>query len=93
VGELAKILKQNGLDTGQNRLFARLRAEGFLKSRPGDGYNMPTQRAMEMGLFEIRETTIVRPDGRATITRTPKVTGRGQVYFVGRMLGGGPAGR
>lgn len=87
VGELAKILKQNGVDIGQNRLFKRLRAEGYLISRKGTDYNMPTQRAMEMGLFEIKETSITHPDGHVSISKTPKVTGKGQSYFINRFLG------
>lgn len=88
VGELAKILKQNGMDIGQNRLFQRLRQEGFLISRKGTDYNMPTQRAMEQGLFEIKETSIAHADGHTSISKTPKVTGRGQEFFINRYLGG-----
>lgn len=86
IGELAKLLKQNGLEVGQKRLFAWMRDNGYLM-RAGSSYNMPTQRAMEQGLFEIKETTINNPDGSTRLTRTPKVTGKGQVYFVNRMLG------
>lgn len=86
IGELAKILKQNGLDIGQNRLFAALRNGGFLISRKGSDYNMPTQRSMNAGLMEIKETTIANPDGSVRITRTPKVTGKGQIYFTRRFL-------
>lgn len=86
IGELAKILKQNGLDIGQNRLFAALRSGGFLISRKGSDYNMPTQRSMNAGLMEIKETTIANPDGSVRITRTPKVTGKGQIYFTRRFL-------
>ena len=86
IGELAKLLKQNGLEVGQKRLFAWMRENGYLM-RAGSSYNMPTQRAMEQGLFEIKETTINNPDGSTRLTRTPKVTGKGQVYFVNRMLG------
>lgn len=86
IGELAKILKQNGLDIGQNRLFAALRTGGFLISRKGSDYNMPTQRSMNAGLMEIKETTIANPDGSVRITRTPKVTGKGQIYFTRRFL-------
>lgn len=86
IGELAKRLKQNGLEVGQKRLFAWMRENGYLM-RAGSSYNMPTQRAMEQGLFEIKETTINNPDGSTRLTRTPKVTGKGQVYFVNRMLG------
>lgn len=83
IGELAKLLKQNGIDIGQNRLFDRLRAEGYL-CNVGDQRNMPTQRAMGLGLFEIKERTINNPDGSIRLTRTTKVTGKGQVYFVNR---------
>lgn len=86
IGELAKLLKQNGLEVGQKRLFAWMRENGYLM-RAGSSYNMPTQRAIEQGLFEIKETTINNPDGSTRLTRTPKVTGKGQVYFVNRMLG------
>ena len=85
VGELAKLLRQNGVDVGQNRLFERLRNEGYLMNK-GSSYNMPTQRSMELGLFEIKETTINRPDGGIDIKKTPKVTGRGQVYFVNKFI-------
>lgn len=86
VGELAKVLRQNGVEIGQNRLFERLRAEGYLM-KCGSSYNMPTQKAMESGLFEIKETSIVHSDGHVTIQKTPKVTGRGQIYFVNKFLG------
>jgi anti-repressor protein len=85
VGELAKLLRQNGVEVGQNRLFEILRSEGYLL-RSGSGRNMPTQRAMERGLFEIKEITINRSDGGIDIKRTPKVTGRGQVFFVNKFL-------
>ncbi|WP_423252895.1 phage antirepressor [Melissococcus plutonius] len=84
VGELAKLLKQNGLDMGQNKLFAWLRDHGYLIRRKGTDYNMPTQRAMEQGLFEIKETAINRSNGTVSISKTPKVTGKGQVYFVNK---------
>lgn len=87
VGDLAKLIKQNGTDIGQKRLFARLRAEGYLGTR-GENYNMPTQRAMEMQLFHISERTINNPDGSVRLTRTVKVTGKGQVYFINRYAGG-----
>lgn len=90
VGDLAKLIKQNGTDIGQKRLFARLRAEGYLGTR-GENYNMPTQRAMEMQLFHISERTINNPDGSVRLTRTVKVTGKGQVYFINRYAGGGRA--
>ena len=90
VGDLAKLIKQNGTDIGQKRLFERLRAEGYLGTR-GDNYNMPTQRAMEMQLFHISERTINNPDGSVRLTRTVKVTGKGQVYFINRYAGGARA--
>ena len=88
VGELSKLLKQNGVDIGQNRLFHWLRSNGFLIRRQGTDYNMPTQRAMEMGLFEIKETSISHADGHTSVNKTPKVTGKGQQYFVNAFLGG-----
>lgn len=87
VGELAKIIKQNGVDTGQNRLFSWMRENGFLINRKGTDYNMPTQRSMDMGLFEIKETSVTHSDGHVTVNKTPKVTGKGQVYFVNRFVG------
>lgn len=87
IGELAKLLKQNGIDMGQNRLFDWLRKNGYLVRRKGSDYNMPTQRSMEMKLFEIKETTISHGDGHTSITRTPKVTGKGQIYFINQFLG------
>lgn len=87
IGELAKLLKQNGVDTGQNRLFDWLRSNGYLIRRQGTDYNMPTQRSMEMGLFEIKETAINHSDGHTSISKTPKVTGKGQQYFVNAFLG------
>lgn len=86
IGELAKILKQNGVDIGQNRLFAWMRENRFLISRKGTDYNMPTQRSMEAGLFEIKERTINNPDGSVRITKTVLVTGKGQQYFVNKFL-------
>ena len=86
IGELAKILKQNGIETGQNRLFQFLRNEGYLIKRKGNDYNMPTQKAMELGLFEIKETVISHSDGHTTINKTPKVTGKGQQYFINLFL-------
>lgn len=88
VGELAKLLKQNGIDIGPNRLFNWLRQNGFLISRKGTDYNMPTQRAMEAGLFEIKETAVNHSDGHITVSKTPKVTGKGQQYFVTKFLKG-----
>lgn len=86
VGELAKLLKQNNINMGQNRLFDWLRANGFLIRRKGTDYNMPTQTSMEMGLFEIKETSITHSDGHISVSKTPKVTGKGQVYFINRFL-------
>ncbi len=86
VGELAKILKQNGIDIGQNRLFEYLRNKGYLISRNGSDRNMPTQKSMELGLFEIKETTVVHADGHTTVNKTPKVTGKGQQYFINKFL-------
>lgn len=88
VGDLAKILKGNGLNIGANRLFALLRKGGYLIKRRGSDWNMPTQRAMELGLFEIKETAVSHSDGHVTVNRTPKVTGKGQTYFVSRFLDG-----
>lgn len=85
VGELAKILKQNGIDTGQKRFFEWLRNNGYLIKRKGADYNMPTQKSMEQGLFEIKETTINHSDGHISISKTPKVTGKGQVYFINKL--------
>ncbi len=87
VGELAKMLRQNGVEVGQNRLFEVLRNDGFL-GKSGSNRNVPTQRAMEMGLFRIKETAITHSDGHVTINRTPKVTGKGQRYFVERYCNG-----
>ena len=85
VAELAKILQQNGIDIGQNRLFDWLRRNGYLCSK-GEYYNQPTQRAMELGLFEVKKTSITKPDGSVLVTTTTKVTGKGQIYFVNRFL-------
>lgn len=85
VGELAKMLRQNGVDIGQNRLFAWLRDNGWL-GKSGCNRNVPTQRAMDMGLFRIKETAVTHSDGHVTVTRTPKVTGKGQAYFVNRFI-------
>lgn len=87
VGELAKMMRQNGVEVGQNRLFAMLREDGYL-GNVGSNRNVPTQRAMEMGLFRIKETAVTHSDGHVTISRTPKVTGKGQQYFVKRYCGG-----
>ena len=86
IGDLAKILKQNGIETGQKRLFAWLRENGYLIKRKGTDWNMPTQKSMEMGLFEVKESTVNNPDGSVRINRTTKVTGKGQVYFVNKFL-------
>lgn len=86
IGELAKMLLQNGIPVGQNRLFRLLRAEGYL-GKSGSNRNMPTQRAMELGLFRIKETTVTHADGHTTVSRTPKVTGKGQRYFIDRYRG------
>ena len=85
VGDLAKIIKQNGTDIGQKRLFDWMRRNGYL-IKDGQSKNMPTQRAMDMGLFEVKESTINNPDGSVRITRTTKVTGKGQTYFVNKFL-------
>lgn len=85
IGELAKILKQNGIDIGQNRLFRWLRDNGYL-CKTGENYNLPTQRAMDMGLFEIKKTTINKPDGTILVTTTSKITGKGQIYFVNKFI-------
>lgn len=87
IGELAKLLKQNGVEMGQNRLFHWMRSHGYLIRRHGTDYNMPTQKAMEQGLFEIKETAISHSDGHTSVNKTPKVTGKGQQYFVNAFLG------
>jgi phage antirepressor YoqD-like protein len=86
IGELAKLIRQNGVEVGQNRLFTWLRDNGYLIRRAGADYNMPTQYSMERGWFEIKETVINRPVGSITVSRTPKVTGKGQTYFVNAFL-------
>lgn len=89
VGELAKLMRQNGVDIGQNRLFERLRHDGYL-GRHGSNHNVPTQRSLDLGLFVIKETTIPHADGHTTLQRTPKVTGKGQRYFIEKyVLNGG----
>lgn len=85
VGELAKMLRQNGVQIGQNRLFEKLRQDGYL-GKTGSNRNVPTQRAMEMGLFRIKETSITHSDGHITVQRTAKVTGKGQQYFINRFI-------
>jgi anti-repressor protein len=91
VGDLAKVLKQNGVDIGAKRLFAWLREQGYLIKRIGADYNSPTQRAMELGLFEVKETAISHSDGHVTVQKTPKVTGKGQQYFINKFLQKGMA--
>ena len=86
IGDLAKILKQKGIDIGQNRLFQKLRDNGYLIQRRGPSWNMPTQKSMEMGLFEVEERTITNPDGTTKIRKTTKVTGKGQQYFINKLL-------
>lgn len=86
IGELAKLIKQNGVDIGQRRLFEWMRVNGYLIKRKGSEYNLPTQRSMEQGLMEIKETSVVHT-GYTTISKTPKVTGKGQVYFINLFLG------
>lgn len=86
VGDLAKLLKQNGVDIGANRLFQWLRDKHYLISQKGTGWNMPTQRAMELELFKVKETSIQHADGHVTVNKTPKVTGKGQQYFINKFL-------
>lgn len=86
IGELAKLLKQNGIDIGQNKLFQWLRLNGYLISRKGESWNQPTQRSMELGLFQLKKTNINHPDGHTTVNTTTKVTGKGQQYFVNKFL-------
>lgn len=86
VGDLAKLLKQNGINIGANRLFSWLRENGYLIRQKGTSYNMPTQKSMELGLFGIKETSITHSDGRVSISKTPKVTGKGQQYFINKFL-------
>lgn len=86
IGELAKLIKQNGVDMGQRRLFAWMRENGYLIKRCGSEYNLPTQRSMERGLMEIKETSVIH-SGYTTISKTPKVTGKGQVYFINLLVG------
>ena len=89
VFDLAKLLRQNGVDIGGNRLFAWMRENGYLVRRKGADHNMPTQKSMEMGLFEVKETVITHSDGHVTTNKTPKVTGKGQVYFINKFLASG----
>ena len=86
IGELAKILKQNGAEIGKNRLFSWLCENGYLICRNGTDYNMPSQKAMELGLFKIKETVITHSDGHISVNKTPKVTGKGQIYFVNKFI-------
>ena len=86
VGDLAKIIKQNGVNIGANRLFAWLRDNGYLIKRKGSDYNMPTQYSMDLKLFEVKETVITHSDGHTSISKTPKVTGKGQQYFINKFL-------
>lgn len=86
IGDLAKLLKQNGVETGQKRLFEWLRENGYLIKRKGADWNMPTQKAMELGLFEVKESTVNNPDGSVRINKTTKVTGKGQQYFINKFL-------
>ena len=86
IGDLAKLIKQNGVDIGQKRMFAWLRENGYLIKRNGSDWNMPTQKSMEMGLFEVKESTVNNPDGSVRINRTTKVTGKGQQYFINKFL-------
>lgn len=86
IGDLAKLICQNGCQIGQKRLFEWMRANGYLILRKGSDYNMPTQRSMEMGLFEIKESTHLNGDGMNVISKTPKVTGKGQQYFINKFM-------
>jgi len=86
VGELAKLLKQNGVDVGQNRLFKWLRNNGYLIKKSGESYNLPTQKSMDLEILDIKKRVINNPDGSSKITRTPKVTGKGQQYFINKFL-------
>nr|DAO68607.1 MAG TPA: KilAC domain protein [Caudoviricetes sp.] len=85
IGELAKLIKQNGVNIGQTRLFAWLRDEGYLM-KSGSSRNMPTQRSMEQGLFEIKESSYINSEGVTVVTKTTKVTGKGQIYFTNKFL-------
>ena len=86
VGEFAKLMRQNGVNMGQNRMFVWLRENSYLINRKGSDKNMPTQKSMELGLFEIKETTINHSDGHISINKTPKITGKGQLYFADKLL-------
>ena len=87
VGELAKLLKQNGVEIGQHRLFRWMRENGYLIRRNGTDFNMPTQKSMDLGLFTVKETAITHSDGTVTVSKTTKVTGKGQQYFIQKFLG------
>lgn len=87
IGDLAKLLKQNGVDIGQKRLFIWMRDNGYLIKRKGSDWNMPTQKSMELELFEVKESTVNNPDGSVRISKTTKVTGKGQQYFINKFLG------
>lgn len=91
VGELAKIMRQNGINMGEKRLFQWMRDNGYLIKRNGTDYNMPTQASMEQGLFRIKETVISHSDGHTSVSKTPKVTGKGQTFFLNKFLGEGKA--
>lgn len=86
VGEMAKILRQNGVEIGEKRFFQWLRDHGYIISRHGTDHNMPTQYSMERGLFEVKETSIAHSSGTVTVSKTPKITGKGQTYFVDKFL-------
>ena len=86
VGDLAKLIRQNGMDIGQNRLFDWLRNNGYLIRAKGMSWNMPTQRSMDLGLFEVKETSITHSDGHISVNKTVKVTGKGQIYFVNKLV-------
>ncbi len=87
IGDLAKLIKQNGVDIGQKRLFSWMRDNGYLIKRNGADWNMPTQKSMDLGLFEVKESTVNNPDGSVRINKTTKVTGKGQQYFINKFLG------
>lgn len=89
IGELAKILRQNGVDMGEKRLFQWMRENGYLAKRNGSDQNMPTQMSMELGILRVKETVVCHSDGHTTISKTPKVTGKGQTYFLNKFLGEG----
>lgn len=86
IGELAKILRGNGIDIGANRLFRWMRGQGYLISRKGTDYNTPTQKSMDLGLFKIKESTVIHSDGSTSIRKTTKVTGKGQQYFINKFM-------